>query len=80
MHEMYHQLGAADLYAVHDDTVNQNWKGWQMDIMASGNWNGNGAWPALPSSPSIELIGESDIKTSNLNGCQGRLQWTSLHF
>lgn len=58
MHEMYHQLGAADLYAVHDDTVNQNWKGiGKWDIMASGNWNGNGAWPALPSSPSIELIG-----------------------
>ena len=27
MHEMYHQLGAADLYAVHDETVNQDWKG-----------------------------------------------------
>ena len=58
MHEMYHQLGAADLYAVHDATVNQDWKGiGKWDIMASGNWNGNGAWPALPSSPSIELIG-----------------------
>ena len=58
MHEMYHQLGAADLYAVHDDTVNQDWKGiGKWDIMASGNWNGDGAWPALPTSPSIELIG-----------------------
>ena len=58
MHEMYHQFGAADLYAVHDVTVNQNWKGiGQWDIMASGNWNGNGAWPALPTSPSLELIG-----------------------
>ena len=58
MHEMYHQLGAADLYAVHDDTVSQEWKGiGKWDIMASGNWNGNGAWPALPTSPSIELIG-----------------------
>ena len=55
---MYHQLGAADLYAVHDDTVNQDWKGiGKWDIMASGNWNGDGAWPALPTSPSIELIG-----------------------
>lgn len=58
MHEMYHQLGAADLYAVHDSTVNQDWKGiGKWDIMASGNWNGDGAWPALPTSPSIELIG-----------------------
>ena len=58
MHEMYHQVGAADLYAVHDATVNQDWKGiGKWDIMASGNWNGNGVWPALPSSPSIELIG-----------------------
>lgn len=58
MHEMYHQLGAADLYAVHDETVNQDWKGiGKWDIMASGNWNGDGAWPALPTSPSIELIG-----------------------
>ena len=58
MHEMYHQLGAADLYAVHDATVNQDWKGiGKWDIMASGNWNGDGAWPALPTSPSIELIG-----------------------
>ncbi|MAH91277.1 MAG: hypothetical protein CMA11_05855 [Euryarchaeota archaeon] len=58
MHEMYHQLGAADLYAVHDSTVNQVWKGvGDWDIMASGNWNGNGAWPALPTTPSIELIG-----------------------
>tara|TARA_Y100000994_G_scaffold249509_1_gene261632 strand:+ start:1489 stop:3534 length:2046 start_codon:yes stop_codon:yes gene_type:complete len=58
MHEMFHQLGAADLYPVHDATVNQVWKGvGKWDIMASGNWNGNGLWPALPTSPSIELIG-----------------------
>lgn len=58
MHEMFHQLGAADLYPVHDATVNQVWKGvGKWDIMASGNWNGNGLWPALPTSPSVELIG-----------------------
>ena len=58
MHEMYHQLGAADLYPVNDATVNQVWKGvGKWDLMASGNWNGNGFWPALPTSPSIELIG-----------------------
>ena len=38
MHEMYHQLGAADLYAVHDSTVNQDWRelvngiSWQAEI------------------------------------------------
>jgi len=77
MHEMYHQLGAADLYAVHDSTVNQNWKGiGQWDIMASGNWNGNGAWPALPTSPSIELIGgkrhqDVELKWLPGTGCTG---------
>ncbi len=58
IHEMYHQLGAADLYAVDDATVNQAWKGiGKWDIMASGNQNGNGLWPSLPTGPSIELMG-----------------------
>ena len=72
LHEMYHQLGAADLYAVHDATVNQDWKGiGKWDIMASGNYNGNGAWPALLTSPSIELIGgvrHQDVELSWLPG------------
>ena len=77
MHEMYHQLGAADLYAVHDATVNQDWKGiGKWDIMASGNWNGDGAWPALPTSPSIELIGgqrhqEIELEWFPGTGCIG---------
>ena len=77
MHEMYHQLGAADLYAVHDSTVNQDWKGiGKWDIMASGNWNGDGAWPALPTSPSIELIGgqrhqEIELEWLPGTGCIG---------
>ena len=77
MHEMYHQLGAADLYAVHDSTVNQDWKGiGKWDIMASGNWNGDGAWPALPTSPSIELIGgqrhqEIDLEWLPGDDCTG---------
>lgn len=58
IHEMYHQLGAADLYPVDDVTVNQVWEGiGNWDIMAKGNNNGNGVWPALPTSPSIELVG-----------------------
>ena len=72
MHEMYHQLGAADLYAVHDSTVNQDWKGiGKWDIMASGNWNGDGAWPALPTSPSIELIGGQRHQEINLEWLPG---------
>ena len=58
IHEMLHQLGAADLYPVHDANWANQWKGLgQWDIMASGNWNGNGAWPALPTSASLELMG-----------------------
>ncbi len=58
IHEMYHQFGAADLYPVHEPTVTQTWKGiGKWDIMASGNWNGNGAWPALPTTVTSELMG-----------------------
>ena len=58
IHEMYHQFGAADLYPVHSPIVTQSWKGvGKCDIMASGNWNGDGAWPALPTSATTELIG-----------------------
>ncbi len=72
MHEMYHQLGAADLYPVHDSTVNQVWKGvGKWDIMASGNWNGNGLWPAIPTSPSIELAGGERHQDVMLNWLPG---------
>jgi len=58
IHEMYHQFGAADLYPVHAPTVTQTWKGiGNWDIMASGNWNGNGVWPALPTTVTSELMG-----------------------
>ena len=58
IHEMYHQLGAVDLYPVHDETVLQSWKGiGKWDIMASGNWNSNGVKPALPTTPVIEIMG-----------------------
>ncbi|HJL97642.1 MAG TPA: M6 family metalloprotease domain-containing protein [Candidatus Poseidoniaceae archaeon] len=58
MHEMLHQMGAVDLYPVHDDVPSQTWKGLgEWDVMASGNWNGGGQWPALPSGGSMELIG-----------------------
>lgn len=57
MHEMLHQMGAADLYPVHDEGSFQSWKGpGDWDIMASGNWNGGGRWPAMPTGASMELI------------------------
>jgi M6 family metalloprotease-like protein len=58
MHEMLHQMGAVDLYPVHDEVSIGNWKGvGNWDIMASGNWNGQGIWPALPTAASMELLG-----------------------
>ena len=72
IHEMYHQFGAADLYPVESTTVTQSWKGvGNWDIMASGNWNGNGAWPALPTSPTMELIGVDRYQLMNLNWLPG---------
>ncbi len=72
IHEMYHQFGAADLYPVESTTVTQSWKGvGNWDIMASGNWNGNGAWPALPTSPTMELIGVDRHQLMNLNWLPG---------
>jgi M6 family metalloprotease-like protein len=58
MHEMLHQMGAVDLYDVHSDAPSSNWNGLgDWDIMASGNWNGDGKIPALPSASTLELIG-----------------------
>ncbi|MCS5533724.1 MAG: immune inhibitor A [Candidatus Poseidoniaceae archaeon] len=58
LHEMLHQMGALDLYPVHDTFQTHPWKGvGDWDIMASGNWNGGGSWPALPTAASLELIG-----------------------
>ena len=58
VHEMLHQMGAYDLYDVHSDIPTSNWNGiGDWGIMASGNWNGNGAVPSLPSSSTLDLIG-----------------------
>ena len=58
IHEMLHMFGAVDLYDVHSDAPSSDWNGvGDWDIMASGNWNGNGRTPALPSSATLELIG-----------------------
>lgn len=58
VHEMLHQIGAVDLYPVHDPAWSGTWHGLgDWDIMASGNWNGNGVWPALPTAASMQLMG-----------------------
>ena len=58
LHEMIHQMGGLDLYDVHDDYNSDEWNGvGDFDIMASGNWNGNGRIPSLPMSVTMELIG-----------------------
>ncbi len=58
VHEMLHQMGALDLYDVHSDLPTSNWNGiGDWGIMASGNWNGNGATPSMPSSSTLDLIG-----------------------
>jgi M6 family metalloprotease-like protein len=58
MHEMLHQMGAVDLYDVHSDSPTSNWNGLgDWDIMASGNWNGDGKIPSLPSASTMQLIG-----------------------
>ena len=61
IHEMLHMFGAVDLYDVHSEIPSSDWSGvgaW--DIMASGNWNGNGRTPALPTSGTLDLIGAND--------------------
>ena len=72
MHEMMHQMGAVDLYPVHDDSSFQAWKGLgDWDVMASGNWNGGGMWPALPSGGILDMIGAN--RTVDLD-----LTWPNL--
>jgi len=61
IHEMLHMFGAVDLYDVHSAIPSSDWSGlgaW--DIMASGNWNGNGRTPALPTSGTLYLIGANE--------------------
>ena len=67
IHEMLHQMGAIDLYPVHDEVNAQSWKGpGDWDIMASGNWNGGGRWPAMPTGANIELVRPDRVDTLNL--------------
>ena len=67
LHEMMHQMGALDLYPVHDANPQTDWHGvGNWDIMASGNWNGGGVWPALGTSATMELIGLERYNTLDL--------------
>ena len=64
IHEMLHQMGAIDLYPVHDEVGIQSWKGpGDWDIMASGNWNGGGRWPAMPTGANMELVRPERVET-----------------
>jgi M6 family metalloprotease-like protein len=57
-HEMIHQMGALDLYDVHSELPTRSWNGvGDWGLMASGNWNGNGASPALPIASTLGIIG-----------------------
>ena len=68
LHEMMHQMGAMDLYPVHETGQLNDWQGvGDWDIMASGNWNGGGNWPALPTSASLELLGANRSQTMDLS-------------
>jgi len=71
VHEMLHQMGAVDLYDVHSDSPTKSWHGLgDWDIMASGNWLGDGDMPSLPSSSTLELIGALDFPMVwNLSNC-----------
>lgn len=67
LHEMMHQFGAFDLYPVHDSGYSGSWKGigvW--DIMASGNWNGGGDTPSLPTGPTMSAIGHAPTRDITL--------------
>ena len=72
LHEMMHQFGAFDLYPVHDSGYSGSWKGigvW--DIMASGNWNGGGDTPSLPTGPTMEAIGHAATQDLTLQWPEG---------
>ncbi len=67
LHEMLHQMGALDLYPVHDTHQLNDWQGvGDWDIMASGNWNGGGVWPALPTAASLDLLEAGRSQTLDL--------------
>ncbi len=57
VHEMMHQMGAYDLYDVHGDVPSRDWNGvGDWGIMASGNWNGGGLTPALPTASTLTIV------------------------
>ena len=75
MHEMLHQLGAYDLYPSHGSINIHPWKGvGDWDVMANGNWNGGGKWPAIPTASTVsEIGGFTSIEVDN-NWLQSGMQ------
>lgn len=61
IHEMLHSYNGVDLYAVHDESAGDPWKGvGDFDIMASGNWaqsQDGASQPVLPMAATMELMG-----------------------
>ena len=50
-------MGAYDLYDVHGDVPSRDWNGvGDWGIMASGNWNGGGLTPALPTASTLTIV------------------------
>jgi len=75
VHEMLHQMGALDLYPVHSESSYQAWKGvGDWDIMASGNWNGGGRWPALPTGATLDIVDAQRSLTLDLTWPAGSAQ------
>ncbi len=75
VHEMLHQMGALDLYPVHSESSYQAWKGvGDWDIMASGNWNGGGRWPALPTGATLGIVDAQRSLTLDLTWPAGSAQ------
>jgi len=79
-HEMLHSFGAADLYAVHDELPQDNWKGvGDFDLMASGNWAENSTGesrPVLPMAATMNLIGVDRFEEIQIDeiGSNGELR------
>ena len=79
IHEMLHQMGGLDLYDVHDESDSDEWNGvGDFDIMASGNWNGNGRTPSLPMSATMNLIGFNRSIDAELLGTNVHVNLTPM--
>ena len=68
IHEMLHQMGAIDLYPVHDEVNAQSWKGPGLGHHGQWNWNGGGRWPPCPRVPMLNWFAHSELRHSVSSG------------